>query len=111
MIDSCFLKEDELYWRQLVGAISKPTARALLDKLDLSYPLGAKPPSGKAKRPQLYEYFLATKKSHPRKVLLVRVGLSHSCKLLISILYCYTWYCHQEKTPSTSLYTFSHADW
>ncbi|KAL0046056.1 hypothetical protein WJX82_001167 [Trebouxia sp. C0006] len=67
------------YWQQLLEAVDKPAAKKLIKNLDMSNPLGIKHSLGqrrgaKYSKAPLYPFFLDTKKKHPTKVLLVRVG-------------------------------------
>jgi hypothetical protein len=77
-------KDVQRYWEEVLEGVDKPTAKKLLAFVDPSLPLGLNvAPAGAAvapgdgrrgSRPPLYPFFLKTKKLHPTKVLLVRVG-------------------------------------
>ena len=75
--DPLILQVDaQRYWEGVLGRLTKPTAKALADMLDLSQPLGLpKPPPGTPRRksPPMLAKFKEFKAQHPTKALLVRV--------------------------------------
>ena len=62
------------YWEQVLEGVDKPTAKRLLQYIDLSSPLGIDISRGSGSKPPVYSYFLEVKKQHPTKIILVRVG-------------------------------------
>ena len=73
------LQETYEYWTQLLQAVDKPAAKKLVDKLDISNPLGISHSLGqrrgaKYSKAPLYPFFLDIKAQHPTKVALVRVS-------------------------------------
>jgi len=64
------------YWERVLDRVDRPSALGLIPNLDLSHPLGFKAGIAAAKgSSQLVPFMIETKRAHPTKVLLVRVGI------------------------------------
>jgi hypothetical protein len=67
-------QETQEFWRQVLERVDRPTAKKLADGLDLSQPLGYAVGSKDGKGGSaLVRFMVSVKRTHPTKVLLVRV--------------------------------------
>jgi len=73
-------QETQDFWRQVLERVDRPSAKKLADGLDLSQPLGYAVGSKDGKGGSaLVRFMVSVKRTHPTKVLLVRVRARPAC--------------------------------
>ena len=65
------VQEDQKFWEDIAESIVKDVPRGYLKRLDLKYHFGVDPYS--KEKPTLFETFLAAKKLHPTKLIIMQV--------------------------------------